>query len=634
MKRLALLGCVLLCTLLGLVLLHWSDGPGAGGDVGPVRGPVSLEASAQSAELETAPAKRAHEAVAVAREARRVEAAPGSTTAQPTQAAGAAFLHGEVSVLDEHGQPRPVQSGTITFVLWSGERGRVIEEIHQGRYRTEVAAGQSISIYSFVIQGRKAIEVEKTRRFTVPVDGRKDFVLQYEKVPTLRVVSEVTGLDLDEVEVFQSDGYLEHPGETRSGRTLSSDARSPVPLLRQTRSEEFRIHVRGRDHAWGVIEIDRSQTIERIVVLEAGGSLQVTLVGEPPPAGSFVRLLHAGTRTAYAEIEVEGRREIRFESCRPGEYEVKLEIGRSYKNPMVLGSTRVEILAGSRGTATLVVEAAPKAEAATVSGVLTVPAAWREDRPTLAMELLDSVLPGFETRHRLRTGDLQSLANGSWSFHFSDVQPGWYELELSDPLYSISFEVPPAGLRDVRFEVPAPALVVVRVVDRQTGEPAEVESLAWHPRRPPRVSGGSLESARSVGPGEFQFRAPVGDLGLSAHGGGYGWRFASMTVQPGDNEFRMEVELECGVQIEFRDGGSVIPWDYSWGYVDLKEVDGDGRARSWGSSGKLRSVQVSHPGLYELSVPTPPGYRTIPPRQVRIPPGKLERVVVDLERAY
>src|ERR1051326_6027797 len=84
------------------------------------------------------------------------------------------------------------------------------------------------------------------------------------------------------------------------------------------------------------------------------------------------------------------------------------------------------------------------------------------------------------------------------TFHWSagEVQPGRYDAFLEDPLYHALLSVPASGLSDARIEVPPPAEVSVRCVDKDAGTDVSCEFVGWIPGLPNGVSGVASKRAK------------------------------------------------------------------------------------------------------------------------------------------
>lgn len=565
-----------------------------------------------------------------------------------TESSGRIKLTGTITVTDEHGKEHTGESGSFDFVLWQGNSGTHQEvEVVDGHWSTTVPKDQLLSVDAVFLGGSSAVltaPVTRYNKFPVPESGFIALRAQWQQPSILRVKGADTGMDLDGIELvsgvdLSSAGGV-HPGSYTKENVVLSSASSPINLTRTVpRKDQWNsdyYFARSPGYAWGSIEIDHDLGGERILTLERGGGLEVELSGYDPESRAALRLRWdvSGFQPALLNMNLVTEDRVRIDSLAAGRYRVSVEIGDSWRDRVVLAEGTVEIIPGAWARIKLALDSAPRAAMAPLKGILVVPEAWGFDHFHLAVELLDAPLEGNPDRQTFSQDDLEPLAGWEDAFSWDAglVQAGRYELNVDPPEYSISVEVPPEGLTDVRIEVPPPEEVIVRIIDASTGEDAAIDSLHWHPKRPEWVSGGGVKTVdKDPKTGRFAFQAPRGEICVSAWKEAYSNLHAILTIRPGDNIHTLEVQPACGILLTLKDGGTTIPWSTDWD-VTAMEVGGEGTTVAWSYKPPNLFLKLSKPGLYRFTVPQIDGYLPLPEQEVPVAPGEKAVHLIRLKR--
>jgi hypothetical protein len=356
----------------------------------------------------------------------------------------------------------------------------------------------------------------------------------------------------------------------------------------------------------------------RDVPLPAGGSLHAKVVGKPPspPAKVALRCYRGADRTPAAEVAMADGRIDQIDGLPVGEWNVRLELGEWFREPRVLGRTRVAIEGGRTTEVELKVTAEIAMPAKVqLRGILAIPAEWHVDRRDVQMEL--DPLRGTDRwaeRQYLRGGELaRGATEGEYQFVFRGVYVGRYAITVHPGNHRQLIQVQEDSRDELRVELSPPIDVVVKVVDGVTRQPRKDVSLCWQADFMVGV-GGSPESVQPApDSNEVRFRAAAGRIWVSASGDGFEVPHQMLQVGPDAREFEVATQPLYGVKLVLYEGNEKLPttgWDYG-----LRPVEGEAGASGWCSDGTLT---VRKPGIYVLTVKGPDGYQAVAERQVKV----------------
>jgi hypothetical protein len=170
----------------------------------------------------------------------------------------------------------------------------------------------------------------------------------------------------------------------------------------------------------------------------------------------------------------------------------------------------------------------------------------------------------------------------------------------------------------------------VRVLDAESGADAEIEKISWYCKPPPDVRGSGLSLVHRD-PGElFKFQAPSGDVIIDTMSDAYRSVYETVNVHPGPNEITLRIERACGVQIDLKEGGAPVPWDWSTHRIVIRQKDGPGTQEGSGNRGNVFRSTVSQPGTYEVGLEPISGYEPVPAQVVEVKPKEFTNVTITL----
>jgi len=224
--------------------------------------------------------------------ATEIAAPPDAATAS---AAGATL--GRVVLHDFDGSLLPPGSGTMQGYWMEGGSGSGSDDVTvtSGRFSVTIPAGRTFKPSRLELDGQLVHVEEKP---VVP-DAAGELVIDARRIAglTLHVIDATTRAELPRVTVLRNRGFpfddFDHPGSSRSRDALADAQPSPLTLAVPDGSHRvdwsLQVNVGAEGHAWRVVELDFTRGGEQTVELDAGGTLEVALVGDrsarPAPAG-------------------------------------------------------------------------------------------------------------------------------------------------------------------------------------------------------------------------------------------------------------------------------------------------------------------------------------------------------------
>jgi hypothetical protein len=328
---------------------------------------------------------------------------------------------------------------------------------------------------------------------------------------------------------------------------------------------------------------------------------------------------------------------ILFEGLVPGRYVVQAEIGEWFRGPLILGAAPVEVSAGARAAVRLELKDRPvPGSKVPLEGMLVFPGEWEDRRIAIDFEPMDRPQAKTGEGIRVELESMEPVAGRSGHYRWSAgvVVPGKYLATIREFELQVIVDVGPAGRKDAEIRIGAPTEIEVRVVDAETGAPADVERLWWNCRRPEESTGGSSHWApRADGLGVFSFQAPAAEIELSAHAVGYEWNEEHVTARPIEkNVFTLKLKRSCGLIVTVREAEGALPYDLIDDAIDVRDNSGSDAVRGSSSDRNEHRLTLDGPGTYKVTIGKLPGYQPVEPVTVEVPPGKFVNHEVMLRR--
>lgn len=562
-------------------------------------------------------------------EERGIEADKASADAKDREAAGTGDsadadgklrITGTIVVSDSTGNEFPEEDGTFALFWSSEEEGCDVVEVSvkKGRWSAQIPRKRALAIYDLVLGGRKA--ADSKGYFPVPANREVHLRARWLEQTLLHVIARDTREELSGIEVVrpndhvdQIDHPVDHPGGPEDYRVVLSDQRSPVPMpLRSTSSKYW---VRAPGFAWQRLALDPFAGGELRVELLRGGSLSISLVNYRPDSGAVIRLVEApawgGSSRPLLETRPDSHGFARVTDIKEGTYGVRVEVGRWFSHPIILGTAKVDVRALQEATVTLELKEAPAVQQMMVEahGTLRVPDGWGDERVSLVLSPIDDEAKGRQETVFVRSGDVIRGSNGLYVWNAGKILPGRYTVRVRPFGVQGLLVVGADGQADPSIEVPEPAEVIVRVLGADTSAPLEGVHEVWAAKRPEGYKG---QHDRSI------------------------------NLRPGPNESSVALKRAQGVWVTLRDGHRRVRVDELYG-IELVGLDGskETTATSWDWSARTddpnswqfgRTIAVDVPGRYRLIIPDIEGFEPVPPQEVTVEAGVIREVAIDLKR--
>ncbi|MEM9379637.1 MAG: hypothetical protein AAGB93_06760 [Planctomycetota bacterium] len=443
-----------------------------------------------------------------------------------------------------------------------------------------------------------------------------------------------TGMDVRDVRVVRGAPLAVvplYPGEDPA--LLVDGADSPLTLeLDPWKDYPLGIYVGAPGYAWQLSMATAEEDVERVVVLEPAGALEVSVDDGAGLEGATVRVLPAGDTPRGLSFnaplgDVRGDEPLVLRSLLPAEYEVSVVVDGDASTPsVVVAQGRAEVAAGATGSVRLRVPSAFAAPASTAEVVidLVVPDAWPREAVDVRLTAIGAGHP--DRRPRAVSAD---PVEDSDRFRASVEALPLGEYELRIPAFAHRERLVVDGDARVTVSLPLPAEAEIRLTEEQAA------ASRWTVRFRSQDTGAFGFADRVEGEPLLQrFVAPPGevDLFLLASDGrqfrgtgrlGGGRAFLSLT--------------EC-VSVRLRTTYRGRPHPVSTvGSAPLSPlVEGPGNlvrsAAEYSVDNDVQVLVLSAPGRYVIRPAALPGYAAPEPIDVTLLPGEIPEIEVALRR--
>jgi len=505
----------------------------------------------------------------------------------------------------------------------------VVAKVNDGRWEAIVPRrATEFSVENLVLDGRPA-RCDDTPKLTAD-DTPIELRARWFEPLRLRVLGSDTGADLTDIRVVQMGDWMRaqcpHPG-TADILPVLAHATSPLLVPHAQRLEEQRFWVHAPGYAWNQINLNTSERGERLLQLVPGGDVDVTIVGTPPE-GSVLRV-HAESDNGRPFAELALRKGVtRVDALPEGRWQLTVEKGKWFGEPLVAGSTTVEITRGTIGTASITVAETTRPPMVQLQGTLQLDAAWGSEDIAIELQPMRAARSWSEERAVLPFADMKATGDGRHRFGPIPILAGSYAIVVRGCEHRLVTEIGPANPTELDIVVPPPNLVRVRLVDAVTEAVVTTTPPTWYSQPPQGWEGGwSHAQCKKADDGWYEFRAPAGVICINVDIQGYSFVTDTRLVVPGPNEFVLRLSRACGIDIELKDGDVLVPWPNDASASIVNVVTKAGPAYWSGSR-----VAAREPGEHILTIEGIDGYQPVPPRKVTITAGEWTKVEIPLQR--
>lgn len=373
--------------------------------------------------------------------------------------------------------------------------------------------------------------------------------------------------------------------------------------------------------------------------------------GSKPPLDEFKKLIESmrdqyEAQTSRGELVTERPArpgEIRFESLAVQDLVASIEIGASYRAPLVIASAPAKLVAGETAKVTLVAHKIETPTAVALAGSILVPSGWELGQLSLEIQPVDLKGQTGADEHRVPSERWTPMPGraGGYRWNAGTVLPATYAIQVKGAGIVKQVVVPAAGDPNVEIVLPESALLRVRVVDSADGTPVRMKSLEWQPHADELTAeefaglatvGLEYDAARKC----FGARVPVGPGSLVANFDEK-WvlddETTTIEVHAGEQELVTKAHPICGVTFDLSCDGAKAAWTErdSW---QIQVVRSDGVSRiAWSSFRDSHPViAVPEPGRYTVTLPAMDGYEPVAPFEIEIRAGQFLQKTVELKK--
>jgi hypothetical protein len=373
--------------------------------------------------------------------------------------------------------------------------------------------------------------------------------------------------------------------------------------------------------------------------------------GRKPPLDEFKKMIESmreqyEAETSRGELVTERPAhpgEIRFESLAVQELVASIEVGASYRAPLVITSAPAKLVAGETTKVVLVAHKVETPMAVALAGSILVPPGWDLDQLSLEIEPVDLKGQTRDDEHRIPSERWTALPGraGAYRWNAGAVLPATYMVLVKGAGIVKQVVVPASGDPNVEIVLPESALLRVRVVASADGTPVKMKNLEWQPHAADLTAEefaglATVDLEYDAARKSFGARVPVGPGSLVANFDEK-WvldgETATIEVHAGEQELVAKAHPICGVSFDLACDGAKVAWNErdSW---QIQVVRSDGVSRiAWSSFRDTHPViAVAEPGRYTVTLPAIDGYEPVAPFEIEIPAGQFLQKTVELRK--
>jgi len=478
-------------------------------------------------------------------------------------------------------------------------------------------------------------------------DKRVEIVLRRRGLFRIEVNASDTTLPLEEVTIFKVRRTMRSswPPEQR-WRVVADAQPSPIvvdagfsrnlpghsPYARKLANGQYFVGSPG--YAWQVVDLSFTGGETHAVSLERGGDLGVTLRGIKPPRNALLRVRSPGQANSLVEIPVRKARSFGLSGLPLGEQLLTIEVDNKNGSPTVLAEATTHILSGGPTQTVLEVRASRGSELSQVAGTLTIPPEWNLDNFILKLARLSDHPDSIPSYYRLRSSSLDELESspGTYPFDFGLVHTGRYVLKVSPPGHGLLFDLGNFDQTNLRFDLPPPVDITVRLRDTASGDIAQTSTLVWSSGETGSQDGRSLTIAkRAPREDQFQLRVPTGEV--TFHSATNRYTFPRQTVQAFEGaSYVLDLQPSFAARLQLLDGETPVPWP-AGAAIAVERLKGSGQLNHSGPRGDELYLSVTDAGRYRVSFPALQGFERPAPIEVKFFAGSEREVEVQLVRS-
>jgi hypothetical protein len=428
-----------------------------------------------------------------------------------------------------------------------------------------------------------------------------------------------------------TDSWGIPPPETlRHDAVRADDAgRATVWAPRGPMSGNVAFAVVADGHAWSIVSVRMGEETPRSVRLRPGGQLglRIERYGElenpvikiwPESGAGLSDPGELGVPDENGYLLVEG--------LRPDSYHVSVERRAKSTQGRVYGRGEALVLAGK--TVGLVVQAKPavRRKPVTFRGVLHGAEAWGKRLEWISLAGGDP--DNSDVQAKVELGEPGK--DGGIAFEVKSLLPGLYNALVQPIGWRQSVRV--TGVEGaLHISLGEPATVRLRVVDAATGKDLSDATAWWHLELETLTAYRLDEAERDVATGRLTFLCGAGHVEIDVQAEGHIKADLELDTKSGETiERTVRLHRAGAVRVQLVVEGK--PFDTRPAAVRLTRETHDSR-RSWNfrGSGAVLCKDLP-PGVVELTIRDIDGFEPVPPRQVRIEPGKTLDVTIELVR--
>ncbi|MEO6709431.1 MAG: hypothetical protein ABI054_11405 [Planctomycetota bacterium] len=334
------------------------------------------------------------------------------------------------------------------------------------------------------------------------------------------------------------------------------------------------------DHAWGQISIEPAARDDSVLRLGPGGALRITMEGAEQYPNLFLILTRMDSTPpeflaewSQSELEAGPLPSIHLDGLPTGKYRVHAELGHALP-PEILASRIFTIRAGELTEIALGKgeEVPQKVE---LQIAITFDPGWDLDEFRMDIAASDRLHDSESRLVRIPSSEMVRSGGDVYECKPITVDSGIYRFTILEAAFETQAMIGPEPVQHLALQVSAPGLVVVDVLDDETGSAvtsARLELLGPRPEPPFHLDHPHYVQEKM--PGRFEFRAPIGPLGLFAESPtslAHSGKMRLVDVVAGTNSVTLRLTHDHLVILRLYEGGKELSWSKDW--VDLPRFE-------------------------------------------------------------
>jgi len=390
----------------------------------------------------------------------------------------------------------------------------------------------------------------------------------------LHVLDDASGDELRHIALYRVSSLGSSGIVLLSKKQLSdcvgSDLDSPI-TIEPDESRATKYLALNGDHAWGQIRIDPSTRGDSVLRLGPGGSLLVTMEGAEQFPNLFLMLARMDSTPpeslaewSESELEPGPLASIQLDGLPTGTYRVHAELG--HYGPREMLASRIFTIRAGMLTGIALSKGERVAQPVELRIAIIFDPQWALDEFVLDVAASDNLDHAGSQLVRIPSPEMVRASTDTFECKVT-VDSGLYRFTILDAAFETQAMIGPESVQPLTLLVAAPGLVVVNVVDDEGSVVADARLELLGKRPEPPFHSNHPRYISEKAPGRFEFRAPIGPLGLVADSPtklDLSGQMQLVDVVSGTNPVTLRMTRDNLVILRLFEGKKELRWAKEW----------------------------------------------------------------------